>query len=358
MTRETVRQILDRGVDDVRESDVEQLIGHAWSSARVSRRRRAAWGGAAVAGLAAATLAAVVWGPGLIGGGVMVTPEPAQTRDGTSLQGEPYAVLFARQGAADQPRGSTPYGTWVPVSGSAEPASTETVQGTWTGEHGEAIEIDGDSLTLTSGCDAVSAMVTLNGAGQLTADTWQVTAGDGPNCAVGQTAVPSWSAALANSPLLSLDGDVLILSGFDGQPSGADWSPASMTLRIDQEGRSITADPVEEDEALTLAEGQFLIFSGAWDDDGVTNVVEVSVADEGGCPQQNATTLRSDGVLLLLKDQGHFSGCDPTQEPYPVEVDPAVRALLASHPTLAIKGDQMTITGSAPTTRLGSPQSP
>lgn len=354
MTRETVRQILDRGVDDVRESDVEQVIGHAWSSARVGRMRRAAWGGAAVAGLAAATLAAVVWGPGLIGGEVMVTP--GHRGDGTSLQGEPYAVLFAGQGASDQAGGNAPYGTWVPVSGSAEPASTETVQGTWTGEHGETIEIDGDILTLTSGCDSVSAMVALDGAGQLSADTWQVTAGDGPDCAVGQTAVPSWSAALQNGPLLSLDGDVLIVSGFDGQGTGTDWSPASITLRMDQERRWRTADPVGEDEALTLAEGQFLTLSGAWDDDGVTNVVEVSVADEGGCPQQNATTMRSDGVLLLLKDQGHFSGCGPTQQP--VQVDPAVHALLASHPTLAIKGDQMTITGTAPTTRLGSPQSP
>jgi hypothetical protein len=356
MTREVVREILNRGVQDVREPDVEQVIGRAWASARGGRRRRAAWGGSALAGLAAATLAAVVWGPGLTGGDVMVTPDPAQSGDGTSLQGEPYAVLFAGQGASDQAGGNTLYGTWVPVSGSAEPARTETVQGTWTGEHGETIEIDGDVLTLISGCDAVSAMVTLDAAGQLTADTWQVTAADGPDCAATETAVPSWSAALQNGPLLSLDGDVLIVSGFDGQATATDRSPASITLRMDQERRWTTADPVGEDEPLTLAEGQFLTLSGAFDDDGVTNAVEVGVADEGGCPQQYATTLRSDGVLLFLKDQGHFSGCDPTQEP--VQVDPAVHALLASHPTLGIEGDQMTITGTVPTTRLDSPQSP
>lgn len=368
MTEQQIRELFDLGVEDAVDGDVEGVIDQTWNAGRRERRRGMAWAGAAVAGVAAAAIGFAVWGPGILDSDAVRTPEPAQTFEGSldTLRGAPYAVSFVRGEHIPQPL--PPSGTAGQVSGRAEAATLEDLQGRWTSEDRVWFEVDGDRFTLTARCETVSGTVSLSESGVLTSAEWDTEEGAGLDCDGPDEDGPGhptagWSMALANDPVLSLDGEVAVMSGLSvGTAEDEERVHVAMTLEPAGTPTGLTevTDLVWTDtDARTgvtpvrLGEDLLLVLSGGVDSDQrfISEVIveerSQATADERNlCPYQYATTLRSDDTLVVLADQGRFTGCDP--EVPAVQVDPVVHALLTGLPTVSIEQETMIISGTVP----------
>lgn len=360
MSDEEIRDLLDLGAADYQFGPPIEA-DETWAAGRRIRTRRS-WG-VGLGAVAAAALVGVVWTQGLGGGDV--APPPPEPADGTltgpvptltdtesetgtgttEARGEPFFAQFQRAGT------EAPF----QLSGASEPATAEDLQGTWNGPHGERLVVQDDQVILTmTNCESVrsSGPVTVED-GELTVDEWESRTADGSDCASADPAMTAWTSALQEAPSVSLDGETLLISGFDGTSDEA-RVPASLTLGATDEAGFIWEDRESQSEVapLTLGDDFQLMVSGDGDESGLTSIADLNLESPQMCGQVMTSSLRSDGVLLAGA-AAPWPVCSEGEDALPPAEPPrAVVALLQSGPTVTFEDGVMVITGTVPESLL------
>ncbi|WP_256841492.1 hypothetical protein [Ornithinimicrobium cryptoxanthini] len=372
MSDEEIRDLLDLGVEEP-DSDglsTEQL----WSAGRRQRNRGRAWLGGLGAAAAAAGILGIVWAQGLAGGDA-APPPPADTTPGPTeaadpgSRGEPYLAMFHR--AETEPPAQ--------LSGTSTPATLEDLQGTWHGPDGERLVVEEDQVILTiTNCESARSSGTVSVDGQLSASEWSFSTADGPDCEQWDAAMTNWPSALMQSPLLSLDGETLLVTGLDGT-SDEPRVHVALTLGLVDDFGGTWADVPARTGITPIALGRdfALLTGGGGDGTRLDSVHELLledrpgaaqsaqgyeielIGDPGTCPLEMQSSLRSDDVLLVGAP-AQFSACAEGSDSYlpPAEPSPAAVALLRSGPTVGFDDGTMLISGTIPESLLEQPTPP
>lgn len=398
MSDDEIRDLLDLGLDD----DGSQGSGargarpgehlsaeQLWSAGRRQRNRGRAWIGGLGAAAAAASILGIVWAQGFAGGEAG-PPPPA---DGTSdtgpgptvevddgARGEPFFARFTRADldpGVSEPRASdAPHGESERLSeltGTSTPATLEDLQGTWNGPDGEVFVFEGDRFIATlGGCSVQRRTVALTPESRLqTVGLWEG-ADDVGECSQEQPLV-QWGPALNEEPLLSLDGETLLVTGLDGTTEEPRVH-VSLTLGPVDETGFTWADASSEGGLTPIMLGTdfVLLTSGGGDGTTLDDIREINLDTQPGltgaleqgddveaigypgtCPVEMEASLRSDGILLT-GEPTLFSACaaDSDAPLPPVEPSPAVVAVLRSGPTVDFTDGTMVITGTIPESLL------
>ena len=333
MSDEEIRDLLDLGAQEPDPGDAltaEQL----WSAGRRQRNRGRAWIGGLGAAAAAASILGVVWVQGLSGGGTTPLPPATQSPSpsvevDSGARGEPYLARFDR--ANTEPAEQ--------LSGASVPASLEDLTGTWIGPAGEEFSFNESTLTVTpSSCETGSAEVELTPEGRLQVlnawDDWPVV-----DCASPEFMMP-WRQILLHDPLLSLDGETLLVSGLDGTTDEPRVHVALSLEPADDQG-FIWVDGTAQTGVtpIRLGDDVELHVSGSGDASRLDAIHEVTLKSPRTCDLALRSSLRSDRVLVASSGQGCASNS-------------AEIALLSSGPTLGFDGDTMVISGTIPESLL------
>lgn len=370
MSDEEIRDLLDLGVDDVG-ADGGAPAQDLWAAGRRQRNRGRAWLGGLGAAAAAAGILGIVWGQGLVGGDTAPEPPadsttdalPGPVVDADSARGEPFLAVFHR--AETEPPEQ--------LSGASVPATLEDLQGTWQGPDGEVFVFDTDQLTATfGGCSVARGTVELTPESRLhRAGLWEGSEDVG-ECSAEQPVVP-WGAALNQEPMLSLDGETLLISGLDGTTEEPRVHVA-LTLGPVGENGLIWAD-VPSQTGVTPIElgGDFQLVVSAVDRTSfLSDITAVTLGEmpgiaqaaqegreilvnPGTCPITMETSLRSDRILLAGAPSP-LASCGSRLPP--AEPSPAVLEFLRSGPTVGLAGDTLIITGTIPESLLDSSTPP
>ncbi|MCK0113023.1 hypothetical protein MWU75_12810 [Ornithinimicrobium sp. F0845] len=381
MSDDEIRDLLDLGLDD----DDPQGSGargtrpgahlsaeQLWSAGRRQRTRGRAWFGGVGAAAAAASILGIVWAQGLAGGEAGPPPPADGTSDtvpGPTVEvddagrGEPYFARFESIYAEHAEQ----------LSGSSRPATLEDLQGTWDGPHGELLVVEDEQVILTiANCQTIRSSGTVTVDGRLSADEWEMSQADGPDCVEPDPAMPHWSAIITRQPLVSMDGGTLIISGLDGTTDEPRVYVAMSLGPVDETGFAWADVPSETGVTpLTLGRDVQLLTSGTGDATALQSISEIGLEDRPGasaaaqggdvealgypgtCPLQLESSLRSDGVLLVGEPAPFVACAADSDAPLPsAEPSPAVLALLRSNPTVAFTDDTMVISGTIPESML------
>lgn len=350
MSDEEIRDLLDLGAEEFEFGPPIEAEG-TWVAGRRSRSRSHAWGAGLGAVAAAAGVVGIVWAQGLGGGEAETPPPPA---DGTLTapqptltsteqgRGEPYLAMFHRAGDP------------VEHSGASEPATVADLQGTWVGPDGEEFVFADDQLTATfGGCTVERGEVSLSPDSRLVrVGDWESTEHVG-DCST-EAPLVFWGSALHQAPLLSLDGETLVISGLDGT-SDERRVPASLTVTASDEEGLIWEDvePAGEGspaggDTVVLGEDFQLMVSGDTQDLALTSISELNLESPGQCGQVMTASLRSDGILLA-GDPAPWPVCTEGEDALPpAEPSPSLLALFRSGPTVSFEDGTMTISGTVP----------
>lgn len=379
MTSQRIRDLFELGADDARDLD---LVDLAWSGGQRVRRRRMALAGTLVGGAAAAATVTAV----LLGSGAPEQPEPAppaptSTADAVAPAGTP--VLLALTTSGSEPE-------W---SGRSSPASEQEVIGTtwqvdslgkWFGDgqadFGPAIgEVtfrhDGTGFAVRGPCLEMTAPGRLADAGRLdVTGEWTVAideGGEGSCASNAEDDSEAWRQLFAQGPILSRDGETLLLAGLDGVVDSSDGLHVEVSLTL-QRGSAAGGDQGSSPWGSA---------SGGWTDvagptgadrehgvlvlgDGVALSLE---AREGSVPFMTLVGscggnllipagLRSDGVLLVGGTGTYAADCPREATPEEVEAlaeaESVILPLLLSFPSVAVDGEEMVITGRIPAGRV------
>lgn len=373
MSDEEIRDLLGRGAEDLgpAEGDPAEDL---WAAGRRQRSRGRAWVGGLGAAAAAAGILGIVWAQGLAGG--QTSTDPADSAPDTATQtspgpvvedsyagrGEPFFAVFHR--AETEPPEQ--------LSGASVPATLEDLQdGLWIGPDGEEFTFNGDEFTaVVGGCSQRRGAIALEAGSRLVqVGEWEGT-DDLGECT--EPPVIPWGAALQAQPMLSLDGETLIISGFDGT-TDEPRVPVAMSLRqVDDSGFTWADAPAATGVTpLTLGEDVALFLSGGRDESGFTSIGQVQLdkmsgaaeaaegADDGAsnppptCPLLMESSLRADGTLLV-GPSAPFTACDRSSDSYrpPFEPSPAVVELLRSGPMIGLNNGTLIVSGTIPESLL------
>lgn len=370
MSDEEIRDLLDLGVQEPNAGEamtVEQL----WTAGRRQRNRGRAWLGGLGAAAAAASILGIVWAQGFAGGDASPPPPagtiPAPTVGVDSARGEPFFAQFDRAGVEPAEE----------LSGVSVPATLEDLQGTWKGPEGEEFTFTGDQLrAVSSACHSNTGTIELTPEGRLRpVGAWDASVAAG-FCPEEETMTP-WGPALHQQPLVSLDGESLIVSGLDGTTNEPRVQVALTLGQVDETGFTWASVPTATDVTpITLGNDFALLLSGG--DDGTLGSVNLVMLDgrpgiaaaaqnpdiefigyPGTCPQVMESSLRTDGVLLAGPPRP-MPACAKGSDAFlpPTEPPPAAVALLRGGPTLDLEGDTLVISGMIPESLLAEPAPP
>lgn len=373
MTRKEIKDLFERGVEDVVEID---FVEAAREGARRTRRRRMTLAGTSVVGLAAAGVVAVSVLGGLPDGGTTVPPAETSVglTDGDAVPvGDPVLLVFSEADLRMVP------------GGIAEPATLDDLLDvTWRMQHllpgpgtsGEPVgdprfepsslattlTFDGEAIEVDATCLRMSAPAEIGEGGRLgiTGD-WFVDPDPAPGAACVGTAeqwaqrAEAWQRLLAGGPLLSMSGRQLLLSGFTGTSTG-DWSWVPVELTVER------SEPAKQGQEPT---GPWADASGLWVDpahdpseeqlrlgSGVSMRVVGGKAGgsftvENACQRvgTGTTWLRTDGVLLSdATAQIPQAECTDAQSDALAQPDAGI-ALLQAMPRVSVDGDILTVEG-------------
>lgn len=363
MSDEEIREVLDLGAQDL---DVGAPLDaqEIWAEGRRSRTRGHAWGAGLAAAAAAAGVVALVWAQGLGGGAPTLLPaedtsgptgvdspvptDPVATDEGA--RGEPYLAVFHR--AETEPPEQ--------LSGSSDTATLEDLQGTWHGPEGEMFVFDGDQFTAShAGCTLEKRTIEIAPDGRLSkVGPWDATEDEGTCTQEERPSIP-WKPAINAEPLLSLDGETLLVSGLDGTTEEP-RVPASLTLGAADEAGFIWEDraPQGDGTPLTLGDGFQLMVSGDAEDITLHSIRDLNLESPGLCGQVMVSSLRSDGILLA-GEAAPWPICTEGEDALPpVAPPPFVVPLLQSGPTVDFNNGTMVINGTIPASHAGQTMPP
>lgn len=366
MSRDQLHRLLDRATDGTPAVDLAET---AWAQAHRRQHRTVALG-LGGAGMAAATVVTAV----ALGGGLGPSPTPAPADPDSVAQvdpvGEPVLIALSADGAAPIPSGAAVAATPEDVAGRAWQVSPLVA---WSSQIGDprlvqsttpvTLTFDADRFVVRAPCVQMSAAGEVAAGGRIvTTGEWDVHPDPDPGAdCVRDPAedVAAWQRFFAQQPLLSLDGETLLVSGFTGAPDRPELIPVSVHLLRDDTGpaglsgmAAYLGDWADDDDAvgptgstpMLLGRGLYLRIDrlgpglkvglrGACEDDGLS-----------------ATWLREDGLLLgggLASSEGAscwppLTGADAQAFSATAEL---LHPLLGSGPWLDLDGDRLTITG-------------